>query len=51
MNNVLALTRLFPLEVLVCLVILLSMAIGVVGIGAYRRPVAISRYIELLARR
>lgn len=35
MNDMLSVTRSFSLEVLVCLVMLLSMAVGVVCIGGY----------------
>lgn len=48
MKDLLALTRPFTLEVLVCLVMLLSMAVGVVCIGGYRLVVALSR-MSLLA--
>ena len=41
-------TRPFTLEVLVCLVMVLSMAVGVVCIGGYRLVVALSR-LSLLA--
>ena len=43
MNNWVAVTRPFTLEVLVCLVMLLSMAVGVVCIGGYRLVAALSR--------
>jgi hypothetical protein len=40
MNDVLSVTRPFSLEVLVCLVMLLSMAVGVICIGGYHLVVA-----------
>jgi hypothetical protein len=48
MNDLLAVTRPFTLEVLVCLVMVLSMAVGVVCIGGYRLVAALSR-LSLLA--
>jgi hypothetical protein len=48
MNDLLAVTRHFTLEVLVCLVMVLSMAVGVVCIGGYRLVAALSR-LSLLA--
>jgi hypothetical protein len=43
MKAFLALTRPFTLEVLVCLIMVLSMAVGVVCIGGYRLIIALSR--------
>jgi hypothetical protein len=48
MNDLLAITRPFSLEVLVCLVMVLSMAVGVVCIGGYCLLTALSR-LSLLA--
>ncbi len=48
MKDLLAVTRPFTLEVLVCLVMVLSMAVGVVCLGGYRLIVALSR-MSLLA--
>jgi hypothetical protein len=48
MNDLLAVTRPFTLEVLVCLVMVLSMAVGVMCIGGYRLIAALSR-LSLLA--
>lgn len=42
MKDFLALTRPFTLEVLVCLIMVLSMAVGVVCVGGYRLVVALS---------
>ena len=48
MNDLLAVTRPFNLEGLVCLVMVRSMAVGVVCIGNYRLVAALSR-LSLLA--
>jgi hypothetical protein len=48
MKDFLAVTQSLRLEVMVCLVMVLSMAVGVVCIGGYRLVVALSR-MSLLA--
>ena len=49
MTDLLALTRPCPLEVVVCLIMVLSMAAGVVCVAGYRLVVALSRLSILAA--
>jgi hypothetical protein len=49
MNDLLAVLQPFNLEVLVCIVMLLSLAAGVVCIGAYRLVIATLVRMSVLA--
>ena len=46
MKDLLSVTRHFNLEVLVCLVVLLSMAVGIICIGTHRLAVAMLSSIK-----